>query len=93
MTDFETRKADWLSFEEALDRVLSTPATGPERVDLEDALGRAVAEHIVSPFTLPPGPSSHMDGYALRADDFVRSGTDPSGPLEVVGTSRPGHPW
>ncbi|WP_099210789.1 molybdopterin molybdotransferase MoeA [Thermococcus henrietii] len=40
-----------------------------EEVPLEDALGRVLAEDIVSPIDNPPFDRSAVDGYALRAED------------------------
>ncbi|NJE48565.1 gephyrin-like molybdotransferase Glp [Thermococcus sp. 9N3] len=40
-----------------------------EEVPLEDALGRVLAEDIVSPIDSPPFDRSAVDGYALRAED------------------------
>jgi molybdopterin molybdotransferase len=59
-----------LSVEDALERILSRIAPlGVERVDVIAALGRVLAEPIVSRATIPPWPNSSMDGYALRAQD------------------------
>jgi len=57
---------------------------GFEEVALEAALGRALAEEVVSPIDLPPFDSSAMDGYAVRAG--------PPAELGVVGEARAGHP-
>ena len=48
---------------------------GVERVALREALGRVLAEPVVSPITIPAWDNSAMDGYALRAVD-VRSASD-----------------
>ena len=48
---------------------------GLERVPLREALGRVLAEDVVSPITIPAWDNSAMDGYALRAAD-VRGATD-----------------
>lgn len=59
-----------LSVEEARDGILSR--VGPlsvERVEIMGALGRVLAEPIVSRATIPPWPNSSMDGYAVRAQD------------------------
>lgn len=95
MVDFETREADWLPFSVALDRVQRLEAP-PVRVSrpIGEALGLAIAEEVISPLTLPPGPTSHMDGYAVRAGDLAASSHEGlSEALRVVGTSRPGTPW
>lgn len=62
--------ADLLTFEAALSRVLeSADALPAERVPLETAFGRVLAEPAVARTDLPPFASSAMDGFALRAGD------------------------
>src|SRR5512145_105031 len=62
-----------LTVEEALEAILSRiPLLGTERVDVLGALGRALAEPIVSRREIPPWPNSSMDGYAVRAEDTQR---------------------
>jgi len=59
-----------LTVEEALDAILSRISPlGSERVDVVGALGRVLAEPIVSRREIPPWPNSSMDGYAVRAQD------------------------
>jgi len=59
-----------LTVEEAIEGILSrVEPLGVERVDVMGALGRVLAEAIVSRATIPPWPNSSMDGYALRAQD------------------------
>ena len=60
-----------LPLEEALARMLATPAASPgiEEIPLLDALGRTLAQEIVSGVAVPPTDNSAMDGYALRASD------------------------
>jgi molybdopterin molybdotransferase len=62
--------ADLLTIEEAqrlvLDRVRALPS---ERVRLEEAAGRVLADDATSVVDLPPFPSSAMDGYAVRSED------------------------
>ncbi|MGE5578870.1 MAG: gephyrin-like molybdotransferase Glp [Bacillota bacterium] len=48
---------------------LSRPAPRREEVDLLSALGRVLAEDVVSPEDVPPYPRSTVDGYAVRAAD------------------------
>ncbi|MFL5885010.1 MAG: gephyrin-like molybdotransferase Glp [Thermoleophilaceae bacterium] len=64
-----------------LDAVRPLPA---ETVALEDALGRVLAEDVVSRADVPPFDSSAMDGFALVAGD--------GGELRVVAESRAGRP-
>jgi len=46
----------------------------PEIVPFELALGRVLAEAVVSGRTLPPADCSAMDGYAVRAADVAQPG-------------------
>ena len=62
--------ADLLSIEEAQRLILErVRPLEPERVRLEDAVGRVLAEDALAVVDLPPFPSSAMDGFALRASD------------------------
>jgi len=70
---------------EALERVLSQAGPlPPEQVALEQALGRVLAEDVMSSEDLPPFDSSAMDGFAVSAG--------PGGELPIVDESRAGHP-
>src|SRR5436309_5743772 len=71
-----------LTVEEALDQILShVRPLGTELVEHTAALGRVLAEPVVSRRELPPWPNSSMDGYAVRADDTRAGGVE----LVVVG--------
>lgn len=50
-----------------------TPVVTQEWVPLRSALGRVLAEAIVSPFNVPNHDYSAMDGYAFRAEDAAAS--------------------
>lgn len=59
-----------LSVEEALEQILSrVEPLGTELVEVVAALGRVLAEPVVSRRQLPPWANSSMDGYAIRSDD------------------------
>lgn len=75
-----------LTVAEALARVLArVEPLSAERVQLDQAAGRILAEGVVSPVDLPPFRSSSMDGYAVRAADLP-------GVLRVVGRVAAGRP-
>ncbi|WP_394837524.1 molybdopterin molybdotransferase MoeA [Pendulispora rubella] len=79
-----------LNFGEAQQRVLAmAPRMGAERVGLEEAAGRVLAEDVLCPVDVPAFDGSVMDGYAVRAADFAGDG-----PWEfpVRGESRAGEP-
>ena len=61
-----------LSVDEALDLLLNaaTPREAVEEVLTMDALGRVLANSIISPMAVPPHNNSAMDGYAVRANDL-----------------------
>jgi molybdopterin molybdotransferase len=62
--------AELLAFEEALTQILDRAQPLPtERVPLEQAAGRILAEHALSRTDLPPFASSAMDGFAVRAEE------------------------
>jgi len=54
-----------------------------ERLALRSALGRVLAEDIVSPIDVPAQDNSAMDGYAFRAADLAVAGETV---LDVVGS-------
>ncbi len=77
---------EWLSVEEALDKVLGyVHQLEPEQRPLLEALGQVLAEEVAAGLDVPPKPNSSMDGYAVQAADI--RGASPGSPvaLEVVG--------
>ena len=58
--------------EEAIERLLqaSRLRVEAERTDLRNAVGRVLADDLVSPLDVPPADNSAMDGYALRRGDW-----------------------
>jgi molybdopterin molybdotransferase len=62
---------------------------GAERVAIELAAGRVLAEDIFADSDLPPFDRSQMDGYALRAKDSA----DAPVILKLVGESAAGKGW
>ncbi len=75
-----------LSVAEALERVLAdVPVLGTERLPLDDALGRVLAEPIVSAREVPPWDNSSMDGYAVRAADTAGATGSHPVVLPIVG--------
>jgi molybdopterin molybdotransferase len=58
---------------------------GDELVPVEEALGRVLVEDVAAAHSVPPFPSSAMDGYALLPGPAGRR-------LRIVGESRAGHP-
>jgi molybdopterin molybdotransferase len=86
--------AELLSVEDARAAVIGT-VTGPteiEVVHLFDALGRVLAEPVISTTDLPPWDNSAMDGYAVRAADTAGAAEDGPVRLDVVGEVRAGQP-
>ncbi len=66
------------------------PACPVERVHLRAALGRVLAEDIVSSIAVPGHDNAAMDGYALRFADVV-PGKETC--LQRIGVSFAGHPF
>jgi molybdopterin molybdotransferase len=74
---------------------LAEPAvvTDSERIALRDALGRVLAEDIVSPVSVPPHDNSAMDGFAFDGALLDKAASDASLSLPVVGTALAGAAW
>jgi molybdopterin molybdotransferase len=66
------------------------PVNGVLRVPVRSALGRVLAEDILSPVNVPAHRNSAMDGWALRGADLAADGPTT---LEEVGASFAGKPF
>lgn len=80
-----------LTLAEALQQIKTAirPIQQTEQVPLISALGRVLAEPVMSRLNLPKDRQSAMDGYAFMASDLNPNGVD----LIVAGTSSAGHPF
>ena len=65
---------------------LVEPVSETEQVGVFEALGRVLAQDVVSPINVPPHDNSAMDGYALRFADIEK-------PLREIGTALAGKPF
>ncbi|HEV7175879.1 MAG TPA: gephyrin-like molybdotransferase Glp [Solirubrobacteraceae bacterium] len=75
-----------ITIERARELVLAhTHPLGRERVDIQDALGRVLAEDVHAVGDVPPFACSAMDGFAIKAGPSART-------LRLVGESRAGTP-
>ncbi len=74
-----------ITVEEATAQVLTRIAVlEPERVPLLSALGRVLAEDVISDIDVAPFDNSAMDGYALRHADVARASEDAPVTLRVI---------
>ncbi len=69
---------------------LIEPVREVEQVGIFDALGRVLAEDLISPISVPPHDNSAMDGFAFDGAALAQ-GTALS--LKIVGTALAGAPW
>jgi molybdopterin molybdotransferase len=77
---------DILSVSQALEQLLDEiHPLDSEKVPLEMALGRVLAESVVAPIDLPPFAHSSMDGFAVRSSDVAPAGPDSPIRLSVSG--------
>ena len=69
---------------------LVQPVAGTEEVGIFEALGRVLAQDVISPISVPPHDNSAMDGYAFAGSQLV-----PGQPLTLrgVGTALAGKAW
>jgi molybdopterin molybdotransferase len=68
---------------------LVAPVTGTDQVGVFDALGRVLAQDLVSPISVPPHDNSAMDGFAFDGAQLGAAALQ----LEVVGTALAGKAW
>jgi molybdopterin molybdotransferase len=66
------------------------PIEGTVRVPIRSALGRVVAEDVLSPVDVPAHRNSAMDGWALRGADLKADGETT---LQEIGTAFAGKPF
>jgi molybdopterin molybdotransferase len=71
-------------------RAFLSPVTAVERVHIRAALGRVLAQDVVSTMNVPGQDNSAMDGYAMRFADLK---PDTQVTLRVVGASFAGRPF
>ncbi|RZL66466.1 MAG: molybdopterin molybdenumtransferase MoeA [Variovorax sp.] len=72
----------------------SAVVTQTEEVALRDALGRVLAQDIVSPVNVPPHDNSAMDGFAFDGALLdAEAPTDATVRLRIVGTALAGAAW
>jgi molybdopterin molybdotransferase len=81
-----------ISVNEALAVILADApqANGYERVTIENAYKRTLAEAITAPFNVPAHTNSAVDGYAICCDDLSQDSTTT---LEVIGEAYAGIPF
>jgi molybdopterin molybdotransferase len=74
------------TLDEALDFIFGylEPSSKPQRVTINEAIGRVLAEDIVAPASLPRFDNAAMDGYAVRSLDLPNNGARVD--LKVVAT-------
>ncbi|MCP5425736.1 MAG: molybdopterin molybdotransferase MoeA [Gammaproteobacteria bacterium] len=75
-----------LPVQEALHRILDAveAVSGYEKLALRSALGRILAQAVVSPMAVPAHTNAAVDGYAVRVADAPLTGTVE---LRVIGTA------
>ncbi len=75
---------------------LVRPVAESEDLALFEALGRVLADDVISPFNVPPHDNSAMDGYAFDGSQLAgvqAAAGAPSLELKVVGTALAGKAW
>ncbi len=74
-----------ISLEEALTRVLARiPVLPAERVGLLEAMGRVLAQDVISDIDVSPFDNAEKDGYAVRAQDVAAASPDAPVRLPVI---------
>lgn len=71
-------------------RAFLSPVTAVERLNIRAALGRVLAEDVISAVNVPQHDNSAMDGFAVRFADLKADGETT---LEIIGTAFAGKPY
>ncbi len=76
-----------LSYEEAkrIVEINIKPISRVEKINIDDASGRVLAEDVVATLSIPPFDRAAMDGYAVKARDTFNSGQLHPKVLNLVG--------
>ncbi|EMD1177255.1 bifunctional molybdopterin-guanine dinucleotide biosynthesis adaptor protein MobB/molybdopterin molybdotransferase MoeA [Vibrio harveyi] len=85
----DTLSPAFLSVVQGQEKILSLVNTvaETEACKIENAYGRVLADHVVSPVNVPQYTNSAMDGYAIRGDDIERDN------YQVVAEVMAGHAY
>ncbi|HDM8228936.1 TPA: bifunctional molybdopterin-guanine dinucleotide biosynthesis adaptor protein MobB/molybdopterin molybdotransferase MoeA [Vibrio campbellii] len=85
----DTLSPAFLSVVQGQEKILSLVNTvaETEACKIENAYGRVLADHVVSPVNVPQYTNSAMDGYAIRGDDIERDS------YQVVAEVMAGHAY
>ncbi|HCE3287805.1 bifunctional molybdopterin-guanine dinucleotide biosynthesis adaptor protein MobB/molybdopterin molybdotransferase MoeA [Vibrio parahaemolyticus] len=85
----DTLSPAFLSVVQGQEKILSLVNTVSEieACKIENAYGRVLAEHIISPVNVPQYTNSAMDGYVIRSDDVDRDS------YQVVAEVMAGHAY
>ncbi len=71
-------------------RAFLSPVTAIERLNIRAALGRVLAQDVISPVNVPQHDNSAMDGFAVRFADLKADGETT---LRIIGASFAGKPF
>ena len=84
--------SDLLPVEQGRQQILDSiePLAQLQQLDIRNALGRVLAQDVISPINVPAYNNSAMDGYAVNSVD-LQPNDDTR--LEVVGSVLAGHPF
>ncbi|GLX69219.1 molybdopterin molybdotransferase MoeA [Paenibacillus glycanilyticus] len=80
-----------VSVEEAIRHLCEGMSPGrAERLDLEDCVGRVLAEDFLTPFPMPPFRRAAMDGYAVRSNATIGAKLGQETRLRVIAEIKAG---
>ncbi len=77
---------EMISADEAINIIINKTDILPvEKVFIDDAVGRILAEDVISPYNIPLADNSAMDGYALKSEDTIGATKECPVKLKIVG--------
>lgn len=88
------RVPDAIALLSRIAQAFALPEHATEQIELPHALGRVLAQNLVSPGDVPPHDNAAMDGYAFPGQILESIGADTQQlQLQVVGTLLAGQVW
>lgn len=86
------RVTDAIALLNRIAQAFALPEHATDKIELPHALGRVLAQDLVSIIDVPPHDNAAMDGYAFQGQNLQSIATD-SQQLRVVGTVLAGQVW
>jgi len=83
-----SKKFKYVSLEEVHQLIKNIARESKETISVFQAYNRVLAENIISDINLPPNDVSHVDGYAVKAEDTLQASISNPVLLKIVNLNK-----